>query len=167
MKGCYFGVHFFQGWSAPSLCFSDSKPEFSQLQIYSLLFCFNPCYFFNIPTLSSGPGMVNAPFFVFLQNPWESFTCHSTQLSALKLSVYQSLLPDHKLLHDMAYTYIIFVQDTNTSVTKCARVWKLQRVLNRYCFSEPVTLSGGKKQGEGGSGRERNQVTGWLVQLSN
>lgn len=36
-------------------------------------------------------------------------TIHSTYLIAMKLSVYQYLLADHKFLHDMISTYIIFV----------------------------------------------------------
>lgn len=52
------------------------------------------------------------------------------------------------------------------TVTKCARVWKLQRVtLIGIALSEPVTLSG-KKMGEGDWQWKGDRLGDWLVQLA-
>lgn len=133
------------GMVRPSLSFSDSRPEFSQLQIYSLLFCFNSCYVFNIPPLSSGPYMVNALFFAFLQN---AKVLSVIALTSLHWSCLFNNLSYQITNYSMMWLIPVSFLCRILTVTKCARIWKLQSALNRYYFKWTSNFIW-KKNGEG------------------
>lgn len=117
--------------SGPTLYFSDSSPEFSQLQIHTQLFsCLKSFYFFNILALSSDPNVVKIPFLSSSRIP--GIVLSITAFTSLHWwSVYRSLLPDHESLLDMIYTHIYFVWVTNRVLDT---VDNTKSTLNKYWF---------------------------------